>query len=401
VNGVFLRAAVRVLAALTIVSIGWVVRSAGEPLALKAVVTPSAVIQKDGRTVTFAIHGYIDFQSLAQALVYIEAQQHRWKGKIPDEENRKLALRLLREAVESRVVSMADERPLEAVVTHTSNELRQAISEVKEPVPAGYLEAFLAVQSKWKLSLNCWSAAPSIPARVLSNWYPIEEGIALRGAVYDSTEHFWQAMKYHSAITVEQLRTLTKNLETMSWQAWLKRLDDDPNLYLPNAYAVEFLRHNLTAERMRWFREQLSTHGLLASESARSAQQRGAVAFRFSAYEEKVIWGDLADTLHLVFVLSLPEDPVRKELAEAHFDAIYLENAKVGFISEEFRAEMLGIWKVKFLKMQRFREVIAEIPPQIRLEHFLNDGDSPDIPIPVYVGYLNEIREMARGAPGN
>jgi len=114
-----------------------------------------------------------------------------------------------------------------------------------------------------------------------------------------------------------------------------------------------------------------------------------------------VIWGDLADTLHLVYVLSLPEDPVRKELAEAHFDAIYLENARVGFISEEFRAEMLGIWKVKFLKMQRFREIIAEIPPQIRLEHFLNDGDSPDIPIPVYVGYLNEIREMARGAPGN
>src|SRR5450755_4600753 len=25
-------------------------------------------------------------------------------------------------------------------------------------------------------SLNCWSASPSIPARVLSNWYPIEEG---------------------------------------------------------------------------------------------------------------------------------------------------------------------------------------------------------------------------------
>jgi len=30
------------------------------------------------------------------------------------------------------------------------------------------------------------------------------------------------------------------------------------------------------------------------------------------------------------------------------------------------------------------------------LEHFLNDGDSPDIPIPVYVGYLNEIRQMAK-----
>ena len=31
----------------------------------------------------------------------------------------------------------------------------------------------------------------------------------------------------------------------------------------------------------------------------------------------------------------------------------------------------------------------------VRLDHFLNDGDSPDIPIPIYVGYLNRIREMA------
>ena len=66
---------------------------------------------------------------------------------------------------------------------------------MKEPVPPGYAEAFLAVQEKWKHSLNCWSAAPYIPARVLSNWYPIEEGIQLYGATYDSTEHFWQAVK--------------------------------------------------------------------------------------------------------------------------------------------------------------------------------------------------------------
>ena len=68
----------------------------------------------------------------------------------------------------------------------------------------------------------------------------------------------------------------------------------------------------------------------------------------------------------------------------------------MGFISEEFRSQMLEIWKVKYLQMSRFREVISLIPPEIRLEHFLNDGDSPDIPIPVYVGYLNQIREMAR-----
>jgi hypothetical protein len=33
---------------------------------------------------------------------------------------------------------------------------------------------------------------------------------------------------------------------------------------------------------------------------------------------------------------------------------------------------------------------------EIWLSHFLNDGDSPDIPIAVYVEYLNQIRELAR-----
>jgi len=57
---------------------------------------------------------------------------------------------------------------------------------------------------------------------------------------------------------------------------------------------------------------------------------------------------------------------------------------------------MLEIWKVKFLEMPRFREVIAGIPLETRLEHFLNDGDSPDIPLSIYVPYLNRIREVAR-----
>jgi len=367
-----------------------------EPLPLKTVVTPSSVIVNGGKPVTFAIHGYIEFQSLSQASVYIDSQELRWKGKISDEESRQLALHLLREAVESRVVSMIDERPLESLVTHTSDELRQAITEVKEPVPTGYLDAFLAVQTKWKHSLNCWSAASSIPARVLSNWYPIEEGIELHGAVYDSTEHFWQAVKYHPEITVADLNDLTISFESQNWAAWLKRLDDDPTLYLKNAYAVEFLRHNLTRERMHWFREQLLTHGLQSKDHARQLQQRGSTPFRFSAFEEKVVWGDLADVFHLVYALSSPNDPLRETLSDAHFDGIYLDGGKFGFISEEFRSQMLEIWKVKFLKMARFREVIVGIPQGIRLEHFLNDGDSPDIPIPVYVGYLNEIRELAR-----
>ena len=119
-------------------------------------------------------------------------------------------------------------------------------------------------------------------------------------------------------------------------------------------------------------------------------------AFRFSAYEEKVLWGDLADLFHLVYIFSPPDDPIRKTLAAQHFDGIYLGDRKMGFISEEFRALMLEIWKVKYLEMPRFGEVIRSIPMEIRLSHFLNDGDSPDIPIPIYVEYLNQIREMAR-----
>ena len=90
------------------------------------------------------------------------------------------------------------------------------------------------------------------------------------------------------------------------------------------------------------------------------------------------------------------DDPIRKTLAEHHFDAIYLDDRRMEFIGEEFRSLMLEIWHVKYLQMPRFREVISSIPMEIRLEHFLNDGDSPDIPIPVYVRYLNQIRDMAR-----
>jgi len=127
-------------------------------------------------------------------------------------------------------------------------------------------------------------------------------------------------------------------------------------------------------------------------------QQRHGNSFRFSAYEEKVLWGDLADLFHLVYFFSDANDAARVQLAARHFDGIYLDGRKMGFISEEFRSLMLEIWKVKYLKMARFREVIASIPMEIRLEHFLNDGDSPDIPIPIYVGYLNQMREMARTA---
>jgi hypothetical protein len=94
--------------------------------------------------------------------------------------------------------------------------------------------------------------------------------------------------------------------------------------------------------------------------------------------------------------LSAADDPIRKTLADRHFDGIYLGDRKMGFISQDFRSLMLEIWHVKYLQMARFREVISSIPMEIRLSHFLNDGDSPDIPIPIYVDYLNQIRDLAR-----
>jgi hypothetical protein len=369
-----------------------------EAVSLQALVTPSTVIVKDGQPVKFALHGFIEFKSLAELFPYVESQTQRWnvRGGLDEEQRRQLAGELLRRGIESRVISMEDERPLEALITHTREELRQALADVKEPVPPGYGEAFLAVQEKWKHSLNCWSASASIPARVLSNWYPIEEGIQLYGATYDSTEHFWQAVKYHPDITLADLTELLGILEQKDWSSWLARLDGDPKVYLPNAYAVEFLRHNLARERLQWFREELGRHALNGNDHARVVQQRGATSFRFSAFEEKVLWGDLADLFHLVYTFSQPDDPVRKALGTRHFDAVYLGERRMGFISEEYRSLMLEVWRVKYLKMARFREVISSIPMEIQLSHFLNDGDSPDIPIPVYVGYLNQIRELAR-----
>lgn len=383
-----------VLAAVCLVPVGlW-----AEPIPLQSLVTPSTVISRDGKPVTFALHGFIEFRSLSELFPYIDSQAHRWKaGPDFDERTvRDLRRDLLRQGIESRVVSMVDERPLETLITHTRPELQKALEQMKEPVPEGYADAFLQLQEKWKHALNCWSASPSIPGRVLSNWYPIEEGISLYGATYDSTEHFWQAVKYHPDVKIADLNGLLDNLQARDWSPWIKRLDDDPKVYLANAYAVEFLRHNLTHEKLQWFREELVRQNVGPQEAARTAQQRTSKPFRFTAYEEKVLWGDLADTFHLVYIFSSIDDPIRKALEPKHFDGIYLGERKLGFISEEFRSLMLEIWKVKYLEMLRFGEVIRSIPVEIRLSHFLNDGDSPDIPIPIYIGYLNQIREMAR-----
>jgi hypothetical protein len=147
--------------------------------------------------------------------------------------------------------------------------------------------------------------------------------------------------------------------------------------------------------RLHWFRDELQRHGLDPADRARLAQQRGSAPFRFTAFDEKVLWGDLADMFHLVYTFSLADDPMRRALSDSHFDAIYLGDREMPFISEAFRSLMFDIWKVKYLEITRFGEVITSIPLEIHLSHFLNDGDSPDIPIPIYIDYLNQIRLLA------
>jgi len=133
----------------------------GQQNSLQALVTPSTILEQDGHPVTFALHGFIEFKSLSELFPYIESQTRRWKdhGGLDDAALRELASDSLRRGIESRVISMTDERPLETLLTHTAKELRDALAQMqiqtREPVPPGYAKAFLSVQEKWKHSLNC------------------------------------------------------------------------------------------------------------------------------------------------------------------------------------------------------------------------------------------------------
>jgi hypothetical protein len=374
--------------------------ASAKDLTLQDLVTPSTVFVKDGQTVAFALHGLVNFRTLDELFAYIDREAGRWS--FPSASARQaFGDGLLRRGVESRLVSMTYEKPVELLVTHTRRELEQAVDAQTGRAapfagrswrldPTVYRKTLLDIQERWKASLNCWSAAPTIPARVLSNWYPIEEGIALHGAVYDSTEHFWQAVKFHPDVRNADLVALLDEMTARDWKPWVERLAGDQERYFAHAYAIEFLRANLVPEKLRWFREELAR--LPGQEGAREAQQRRGQEFRFTALQEKILWGDVADTLHLIWFFDRSALPA---LSRLRFDAIYLGDRRMGFISPEFRGLMLEIWRVKFLQMPRFREVIRSIPRTVKLDHFLNDGDSPDIPIPVYVGYLNEIRDLA------
>src|SRR5260370_11613033 len=51
-----------------------------EQVSLQALVTPSAKILKDGRVISFAVHGFIEFKSLAELFPYIESETRRWQA---------------------------------------------------------------------------------------------------------------------------------------------------------------------------------------------------------------------------------------------------------------------------------------------------------------------------------
>jgi hypothetical protein len=270
---------------------------------------------------------------------------------------------------------------------------------------ATYLEKLLEVQARWRSALNCWSASSSTSARVLSNWHIIDEGIPLFGATYDSTEHFWQAVKYHPETQITDVLEILERLRAIDWDPWVEALAHDQSVYLEHSYAVEFLRHNLKPERLAWFETQATQHNTDPQVPMRRMQQRVPGTLRFTALEEKILWGDLADIFHLLRFFSRLDngrfhtstiEPALESISRHRFDGIYLPEygATMAFISPEFRQLMFEIWEVKFLEMQRFREVMRSTEGK-RLLHFLNGASSPDIPIPIYLEMLEEIRELA------
>src|SRR5260370_20215341 len=98
-----------------------------EAVSLQALVTPYTTIVKDGRPVTFALYGFIEFKSLAELFPYIASQTRRWNvpGGLDDEQRRRLAGGMARRGGESPGGSVGDPRAIGGVGTHPSGAVRQ------------------------------------------------------------------------------------------------------------------------------------------------------------------------------------------------------------------------------------------------------------------------------------
>ena len=64
---------------LVLAALALIVPLQAQQVSLQALVTPSTTIMKDGRPVTFALHGFIEFKTLADMFPYIDSQKQRWK----------------------------------------------------------------------------------------------------------------------------------------------------------------------------------------------------------------------------------------------------------------------------------------------------------------------------------
>lgn len=390
------------------------------PLTLQRLVDPSTRLARASEAIQFSLLAAVRFERLNDLFEHIDREAGRWQFRTTAEQQA-FGDGLFARGVESRIVSMDTELPLEVLLAHTGDDLDRALADVRTSAAplvfkgrhwsldeSTYRAAFHRIRERWRTSLNCWSASSSLAGRMLSNWYLIDEGIPLFSATYDSIEHFWQAVKFHPDVTVADLGGLLTQAAQVDWAPWLAALEQDQPFYLANAYAVEFLKRTLTREPLAQFRSELARVAR-PGERAREAQQRGArrqgETVRFTAFQEKVLWGDLADVFHLVVsfssgahTLTSPDAMrLREALVARHFDAVTLPGYAAGrfpFLSSTFQALMLEIWKVKYLEMPRLGEILRSTAA-VRLDHFLDDGDSPDIPIPVYVDYLNRIRTLA------
>ena len=105
--------------------------AAGARLTLRHLVTPASRIEVQGRLIRFALHGLIRFDTLDDLFAFIDGEAGRWRFESAAA-RQAFADGLLRRGVESRVVSMETELPLELVLTHTRAELERAVAGVDD-----------------------------------------------------------------------------------------------------------------------------------------------------------------------------------------------------------------------------------------------------------------------------
>lgn len=105
-------------------------------LTIDRLLDPSTIVVKDGKPVTFALYGLVEFQTLQQLFSYVDVQAGRWSFPSPDARD-EYAVGLMRRGVGSRIISMVTEEPWEVMLTHTIAQLDAAIARLPEPVFRG------------------------------------------------------------------------------------------------------------------------------------------------------------------------------------------------------------------------------------------------------------------------